>query len=251
MNTHCDKRLVIRQQDQSDCGVACLLSLIRFYGGSATLEQLRKLSGTSKQGTSLLGLYQAANSSGFTAGGCKADIAALKEHGKPVILHVLIDGKLAHYVICYGYEQDTFIIGDPAKGTLIRLSEQELEDMWKSHACLTLEPNQSFESETSMKIVKRQWLIGLIREDATLLSISVGLGVGIAILGMAMAIFSQKLIDDILPSRLYSKLWTGIALLPVLLFVRLGLQAIRQLLLLIQSKLITALLQLSMKDYYI
>ena len=74
------------QKDQTDCGVGCLLSLIRYYGGNDTLENLRDKSGTSKQGTTLLGLYQAANSIGFDAEGCEADINALIEHGDPVIL---------------------------------------------------------------------------------------------------------------------------------------------------------------------
>lgn len=68
------------QQDQSDCGVACLLSLIKFYDGAHTIEKLRELSGTSKQGTTLLGLYQAASKAGFTAEGCEADIQALIDH---------------------------------------------------------------------------------------------------------------------------------------------------------------------------
>jgi len=46
------------QHDHSDCGVACLLSLIQYYGGSNHLEKLRELSGTTKQGTTLLGLFQ-------------------------------------------------------------------------------------------------------------------------------------------------------------------------------------------------
>ena len=38
------------QHDQSDCGVACLLSLIEYYGGVHTLEELRILSGTTQEG---------------------------------------------------------------------------------------------------------------------------------------------------------------------------------------------------------
>ena len=50
------KQTFVLQHDQSDCGVACLLSLIKFYGGASSLEKLRELSGTTKQGTTLLGL---------------------------------------------------------------------------------------------------------------------------------------------------------------------------------------------------
>ena len=63
---HIDKTLV-RQHDQSDCGVACLASIIQYYGGHAKMEKLRELSGTTKQGTTLLGLYQAAPELGLSA----------------------------------------------------------------------------------------------------------------------------------------------------------------------------------------
>jgi ATP-binding cassette, subfamily C, bacteriocin exporter len=53
------------QQGQSDCGVACLLSLVKYYGGDNRLEKLRELSGTTQEGTTLLGLYQSANQIGF------------------------------------------------------------------------------------------------------------------------------------------------------------------------------------------
>ena len=51
----------VLQQGEADCGVACLLSIINYFGGNNTLENLRKLSGTNITGTTLLGLYQAAN----------------------------------------------------------------------------------------------------------------------------------------------------------------------------------------------
>jgi len=93
------------QQGEADCGVACLLSIIKYYGGNNTLENLRKLSGTNITGTTLLGLYQAANQIGFTAEGCEADMAALIKHPSPVILHVVIDKQLQHYVVCFGTSQ--------------------------------------------------------------------------------------------------------------------------------------------------
>mgnify|MGYP000459927867 CR=1 FL=1 len=124
------EKLIIKthtlQQDQSDCGIACLLSIIQYYGGSNTLEKLRELSGTTKQGTTLLGLYQTANKIGFTAEGNEADLQAIIDHKEPLILHVLIEEKLQHYVICYGYKDNKFIIGDPAKG-IIELKKEELE----------------------------------------------------------------------------------------------------------------------------
>jgi ATP-binding cassette subfamily B protein len=224
------------QLDQSDCGVACLLSVIKLYEGNNSLEKLRELSGTTKQGTSMLGLYQVANKIGFNAEGCEADIQALIDHKQPVILHVVMEEKLQHYVVCYFYdEKKGFLIGDPAKG-IYYLSSDELDKIWVSKSCVTLEPNESFDKETTEKNAKRNWFLKILKEDYNLLGISLLLGVFVAGLGMAMSLFSQKLIDDILPSHNIKKLITGIALLAVLLLARVGLSVLREYFLLLQSK---------------
>ncbi len=224
-----------QQNDQSDCGVACLLSLIQYYKGNNSLEELRKISGTTKQGTTLLGLYQAANQLGFTAQGNEADIQAIIKHKEPLILHVVIDEWLQHYVICYGYEKNKFIIGDPAKG-ITSYTKQELETIWKSKICLTLTPNSKFVKTEIQNKNKKQWFLKLLKEDYRLISFSVLLGLGITILGMAMAIFSQKLIDDILPSKDFNKLITGIALVAFLLLIRVLFIALRDYFLIRQTK---------------
>ena len=53
---------------------------------------------------------------------------------------------------------------------------------------------------------------------------------------MAMAIFSQKLIDDILPSKDFTKLITGIILVAFLLLVRVLFTALRDYFLIRQTK---------------
>jgi ATP-binding cassette subfamily B protein len=223
------------QQDQSDCGVACLLSIIQYYEGNNSLEKLRELSGTTKQGTTLLGLYQASNKLGFTSQGNEADTQAIIDHKEPLILHVVIEERLQHYVICYGYENNKFIIGDPAKG-IIYLTKEELEIIWKSKTCLTLTPNNNFVKSKTQTNNKKKWFIKLVKEDSKLISFSIILGLGIAILSMAMAIFSQKLIDDILPSKDFNKLITGIILVAFLLLIRVLFTALRDFFLITQSK---------------
>jgi len=225
----------VLQQDQSDCGVACLLSIINYYQGSNSLEKLRELSGTTRQGTTLLGLYQVANKLGFKAQGNEADIQALIDHKQPLILHVLIEERLQHYVVCYGYQNNTFIIGDPSKG-ITTYTKEDLLKIWHSKTCLTLNPTTGFIKTETIKKSKRAWFIKLLKDDYQLLGISLVLGVVVAMLGMAMAVFSQKLIDDILPSQNSTKLITGIALLAFLLFVRVGFSSLREFFLIKQSK---------------
>lgn len=221
------RKAYIRQQDQFDCGVACLASLVKFYGGDVRLETLRELSGTGIQGTTLLGLYQAAPQIGFKAEAFEGSISHLKEVTTPVILHVLMEERLQHYIICYGYEDGHFIISDPAKGLSLYTSEH-LEKIWKSKALLTLQPEINFKKAEAVRNEKWFWLKALIKDDLNTLGIALFLGIVIAILGLSTAVFSQKLIDDILPEKHYLKLTVGLSLLFFLLLMRTGLSYVRQ-----------------------
>lgn len=224
------------QLDRSDCGVACLLSIIKFYNGNHSLEKLRELSGTTPQGTTMLGLFQVANKLGFDAEGYHVSIEPLKEHGEPVILQLKLENNSDHYVVCYKFnEQEGFLIGDPAKG-IYHLNEQELDTLWVSKNCLVLSINENFETEKEILKTQKKYFINLVKEDYKLLTFSVVIGVFVAALGMAMSVFSQKLIDEILPSHNITKLITGIVLLSILLMARVGIGVLREFFLLEQSK---------------
>ncbi|MFD2570639.1 peptidase domain-containing ABC transporter [Spirosoma soli] len=233
------QRTLIRQQGQADCGVACLASLLAYYGGHSRLERLRELSGTDTQGTTLLGLHQAASQIGFDAEGLEADsVENLKtDVDGPVILHVLIENRLQHYVVCYGWNADTqqFIIGDPARG-VISYTTDELTAIWPSRVLLALTPNASFRQQSDEKRAKHRWLLGLIQDDAPLLAIATGLGIITAALGLSTAIFSQKLIDNILPKHDTKRLVLGLMLLAVLLVARAVVNYLRGFLLNRQSR---------------
>ncbi len=229
-------RTFVRQHDQSDCGVACMASIIQYYEGSSKLEKLREFSGTTKQGTTLLGLYQAAPEVGLTAQAFEAEgVHNLEEVQIPAILHVLLKNKLQHYMVCYGRYKGKYILGDPGKG-IIELSADELESIWQSKTLLTLKPNGNFVKSETIKSDKKQWLLNLIKEDTPLLSIALVIGIIIAVLGMTTAVFSQKLIDDILPSKDLDRLVLGLVLLLILLLARGGMGYIRGLFLIRQSK---------------
>jgi ATP-binding cassette, subfamily C, bacteriocin exporter len=222
------KKTFVLQHGQSDCGVACLLSLIKYYGGDASLENLREQSGTSIQGTTLLGLYQSSVKFGFDAEGLEAEgVHNLAELNEPVILHVLIDSRLQHYFVFYGFAKSGLaVIGDPAKG-IIEISKDELEKAWQSKALLKLTPNKNFVKRSDENSKKKAWIIDLIKEDVNILVVGLFLGIIISVLGLSTAIFSQKLIDNILPSGNQQKLILSLVLVTVLLLARSGLASLR------------------------
>ncbi|MCU4166121.1 peptidase domain-containing ABC transporter [Carboxylicivirga caseinilyticus] len=194
------KRTFTKQHSQYYCGLACLSSIVKYYGGDISQEKLRESSGTTLNGTSLLGLYQSAQKLNFEVKGFNADMSALKEQTVPVILHVIMDNNRQHFVVCYTYVNNKFIIGDPSLG-ILEYSQIELQEIWKSGALLKMKPGEGFITKKKNKIHQRTWFLQLLKDDYPILAIAAFLGIGISILGLATAIFSQKLIDVILPAK--------------------------------------------------
>ena len=226
----------VRQQGQSDCGVACLLSVIKFHKGYSSLDIIRQKSGTTKTGTTILGLFQAANQLGFDAKGLEAEsVENLKELKEPAILHVVLENRLQHYVVFYGFnEKEQLIIGDPGSGIEL-WGKEKLKDVWKSRALLKLTTNDSFKV-LDQKSDSFKWVRKWIKEDFNILLAALFLGLLIAVFNLSSAIFTQKLIDVILPQRELGKLFVGISLFGILLLFKVGLGFVRGTFLLTQSR---------------
>lgn len=222
------ERTLVRQHDQFDCGVACLASIMKYHGGASTLETLRHLSGTSTDGTTLLGLCEAAQQVGFDAEALEAEkVENLEEIHNPAILHVLIDKRLQHYVVFYGFDKTgNAVIGDPASG-IRRYTKTALNEIWQSKLLLCLNPNVSFVNRKSEKKLKKLWIYDLIKDDITILIAVVFLGIATSILGLSTAIFSQKLIDEILPSKNIDSFIKSIILVLILLLAKSGINYLK------------------------
>jgi ATP-binding cassette subfamily B protein len=218
----------IFQKDQSDCGVACLSSIINYYGGLANQEKIRIASGTNKQGTTLLGLYQAANGLGFEAEGMQGDATFLKSLSSPAILHMVTNERMLHYVVFYGSVNNQFLVGDPALGVRW-ISEDELNDMWKSGKMLTLSLDENrFTRVAKETRSKWQWLYRLVKDDFKLLTTILIIGVAIAVLGLATAVFAQVFIDNLIPSGNRQRIFVSIFLIGCLLLARSIISYLRQ-----------------------
>jgi ATP-binding cassette subfamily B protein len=235
INARYAKQSFIKQYSQFYCGLACLVSVVKYHGGETTQEKLRETSGTTMNGTSLLGLYQAAQKMGFEVAGYEASTKNLKEIIEPVILHVVKDKTIEHFVVCYGFENSKFIIGDPASGIEF-YTEEGLSTVWKSRAMLQLTLGKSFVTRKNDSKNKRTWFLQLLKPDYPVLGIAAFLGIVISALSLATAIFSQKLIDNILPEKNIRNLIFGVVIFGIILLARALISYVRSIFLIRQSK---------------
>lgn len=110
---------VVLQEGRSDCGVCCLLSIIRFYGGGVSLEYLRKITNTNKDGVSAYNLIEASKNIGLEAYGVTGKLENIEDNNLPCIAHVNVCSNYQHFVVIYKITKNKIFIMDPAKGKRI------------------------------------------------------------------------------------------------------------------------------------
>ena len=86
------------QLDAMDCGPTCLRMIAKYYGRNYTLQSLREKSFITREGFSMQGISEAAESIGFRTTGVKITLEQLiKEAPLPCILH----WNQSHFVVLY------------------------------------------------------------------------------------------------------------------------------------------------------
>jgi len=132
------KKNIVIQDGIKECGAACLLSIIKYYGGNISLERLLELTKTTKEGTNFYNIKEAANEIGIISKGYKIDeIDKLYEIEKPFISQI-VQNNYHHFVVIYKIKNDKVTIMDPAKG-MIKMSIKEFSQISTGYI-LILEP---------------------------------------------------------------------------------------------------------------
>jgi len=114
-----------KQTEGKDCGPTCIKIISKYFGKLINTQQLRKLSETTRSGSSLLGLSEAVESVGFRSLGVKLSYEKLLEATLPCILH----WNKNHYVVLYKVKKNKLYISDPAHG-LITYTKKEFIKHW-------------------------------------------------------------------------------------------------------------------------
>lgn len=110
------KKCIVLQDGFKECGSACLLSIIRYYGGNVSMERLLELTKTGKDGTNFCNISQAGLELGIMSKGYFIDkVSDLCNISRPFISQVVINN-YHHFVVVYKIDGERVTIMDPAKG---------------------------------------------------------------------------------------------------------------------------------------
>ena len=120
------KFTVFKQPDEMDCGPTCLRMIAKFHGRDVSLEKLRRVSETTRIGSSMKGLSDGAESLGFRSIGVRVSFNNLAENAP---LPCVLFWNERHFVVLYEIRKDKVTIADPAHG-LLTYSIREFLDNW-------------------------------------------------------------------------------------------------------------------------
>ena len=210
----------VRQHDETDCGAASLAMICRYYGKRLNVGRLRDLANVSTEGASLRSLANAAESLGFVARGAKVSLDTLQRQALPAI----IQWGAFHFVVLYRIEARAAWIADPGVG-LRRLSLSEFQEKFQGFA-LFLEPTERFLEVREAKTSFRRFF-SQVRPYGVLVSEIVLASLILDLFGLASPLFTQTVVDKVIPHQNERLLWVMLAGMLILAFFRIATQAIR------------------------
>lgn len=190
-----------KQPDSKDCGPTCLRIISKHYGKLISLKEIREISETTREGSSLLKLSDAAEAMGFKTIGAKLSFEKLIQAPLPLIVH----WDKQHFVVVYRIKNDRVFISDPAYG-LIQYSKEEFISRWignnatehtQEGVTLLLEPTPLFRKMKWEEKEKRSlgFLFNYLFQYKILIAqLTLGLLVG-SLLQLIFPFLTQSIVD--------------------------------------------------------
>ncbi len=217
------KNICIRQRDSTDCGPACIVSVMAHYDERVPVARVRQIASTDKHGTSMWGMVKTLEQFGYSARGMKGPVEYLDKLPLPFIAHIQQENGLQHYVCVYGITRKGVMVMDPARGKIERRSFDYFEKQW-SGAVIVIVKGIQVEKLLS-KIPSRPDLISLLRPVWKPLMQAFFCAVIYTLLGLSTSIYIGKLTDHVFLSHntgllnLMSSVMVMVTFLLIYLFV--------------------------------
>ncbi|QGZ27931.1 peptide cleavage/export ABC transporter [Streptococcus ruminicola] len=197
----------VSQIDMRDCGVAALASVAKHYGSHFSLAHLRELAKTSKEGTTALGIVEAAKKIGFETRAIQAnmELFEMPDIPYPCIVHVNKQGKLQHYYVVYKVKKDSLIIGDPDPSVgVIKMAKADFAKEWTGVA-IFLAPAPTYKPHKDKKNGLSSFLPIIFKQKA-LLTYIVLASLLVTIINIVGSYYLQGILDEYIPNQLQSTL---------------------------------------------
>jgi ATP-binding cassette subfamily B protein len=184
-----------------DCGPTSLAMVARYYGKTYTQQTLRERCYITREGVSMLGTSDAAESIGMRTMGVRISFDKLANE---VLLPCIAHWRQNHFIVVYKIKKNNVYVSDPAHG-LVRYTREEFLSGWASTKkdgedqglCLLLEPTPDFykADDESLNKSSFKFLFSYLRPFKKFLAqLFLGMGVG-SLLQLIFPFLTQSIVD--------------------------------------------------------
>lgn len=135
---------IVKQERASDCGVATLATIAKYYACTVRYSKIVELVGTDSSGTNLLVLSRAAERLGFCTQGMKGTYDAIASVTLPAIVHLLSRTGRGHFVVLHRWNSRGVIVADPAVG-IREIPRVEFCDSWTGYLLTVLPARDAYQ----------------------------------------------------------------------------------------------------------
>ncbi|GIH94142.1 peptidase domain-containing ABC transporter [Planobispora siamensis] len=208
---------VVLQNTATECGAACLAMVLSHHGHRASLQEITDRLRIGRDGLSAKALLEGARECGLKARAFSLSPADLARVPMPAVVH----WEFNHFVVVERWSPDRVDVVDPARGRR-RLTAEEFDEGFTG-VLLAFEPGPGFQPGRSSAGTawRRQFLRTLLVRRKGLLAQVVLASLLLQLLGLALPLFSEALVDRVLPAGdggLLTMIGLGLALAAVTQF---------------------------------
>jgi ATP-binding cassette, subfamily C, bacterial len=179
------------QLEEVECGAAALGIILGYYGRYVPLAELRQECGVSRDGSQPASIVKAARQYGLKAKAFKKEMSQLSQMRLPVIAF----WNFSHLLVVEGFSNDRVYLNDPATGPRT-VSLKEFEETYIG-VVLVMEPGSEF-TKGGRKPSVLLSLLERLRGSIGTVALTVLLGLLLVVPGLALPVFSQVFVDQIL-----------------------------------------------------
>ena len=185
---------ILLQMHATECGAACLGSVLGYFGRWVPLTELRERCEVSRDGSSAASILRASRHYGLDCKGLSVRTHQLKMLPLPLVLF----WQFSHFVVLEGYDDHYFYLNDPATGKR-RLSAEEFDKGYSSVA-LRFKPGEDFKPGGDRPSLFRQ-LRTLLAGSWSVLTGVIASGVMLTLLALIVPVSLGVFVDDVLQSQ--------------------------------------------------
>ena len=153
----------VLQEENCDCGICCLSSIIKYYKGDIPLETLRINTNTSSEGCNAYDLVNYAKKIGFNV--ISKKIKYIKNERFPLIAHLKLDNNLFHFVVVYEFKNNYVLVMDPSIG-LKKIKLNKFNELFTG-VVLHFEPISTIVKYKKNKFISKK-IIEFIKKNKTI-----------------------------------------------------------------------------------